>query len=108
MLRTGEQGLHRAVCWPRRPADPRHRRTVATYDLLIKNGNVVSPDAVIEADVAVEGERIAGLLKASQPASARRTIDAAGLYVGPGGVDAHVHFDMQFLGLIPSPPEGTR
>lgn len=68
------------------------------FDLLIRNGKVVSPTAVIDADVAVEGERIAGLLRASEPAPARRTLDAAGLYVVPGGVDAHVHFDMQFLG----------
>jgi dihydropyrimidinase len=68
------------------------------FDLLIRNGQVVSPTTVTEADVAVEGERIAGLLKTSEPAPARRVLDAAGLYVVPGGVDAHVHFDMEFLG----------
>jgi dihydropyrimidinase len=68
------------------------------FDLLIRNGRVVSADAVVEADVAVEGERIAGLLKTAEPVAARRVIDATGLYVVPGGIDAHVHFDMEFLG----------
>src|SRR5687768_4497377 len=68
------------------------------FDLMIRNGKVVSSQAVIDADVAVEGQRVAGLLKTAEPAQARRTIDASGLYVVPGGIDAHVHFDMEFLG----------
>ena len=68
------------------------------FDLVIRNGRVVSPDAVIDADVAVEGERIAGLLKTADPVPARQVIDATGLYVVPGGIDSHVHFDMEFLG----------
>lgn len=68
------------------------------FDLLIRNGKVVSADAVLEADVAVEGERVAALLKVAEPAAARRVIDATDLYVVPGGIDAHVHFDMEFLG----------
>ena len=68
------------------------------FDLVIRNGRVVSPDAVIDADVAVQGERIAGLLKTADPVPARQVIDATGLYVVPGGIDSHVHFDMEFLG----------
>jgi len=68
------------------------------FDLLIRNGKVVMPDTVLEADVAVQGERIAGLLKTAEPIQARQVIDARGLYVVPGGIDAHVHFDMEFLG----------
>ena len=68
------------------------------FDLLIQNGKVVSPDTVIDADVAVEGEHIAGLLRTAEPAPSRQVIDATGLYVVPGGIDAHVHFDIEFLG----------
>jgi dihydropyrimidinase len=68
------------------------------FDLLIRNGKVVTPETVLEADVAVQGERIAGLLKTAEPVQARQVIDARGLYVVPGGIDAHVHFDMEFLG----------
>jgi dihydropyrimidinase len=68
------------------------------FDLLIRNGRVVTPETVLEADVAVQGERIAGLLKTAEPVQARQVIDARGLYVVPGGIDAHVHFDMEFLG----------
>src|SRR5205823_4338464 len=49
------------------------------------------PEAVLEADVAVQGERIAGLLKTPEPVQAHQVIDARGLYVVPGGIDAHVH-----------------
>ncbi len=68
------------------------------FDLLVRAGTVVSPTGVAKLDVAVRGERIAGLLAPAEAAEARRVIDAAGMYVIPGGVDAHVHFDMEFLG----------
>jgi len=68
------------------------------FDLLIANGQVVTPTQVLAADVAIEGERIAGVFQPGTPLEARRTIDARGRYVVPGGIDAHVHFDMEFMG----------
>ena len=63
-----------------------------TYDLLIQNGRVLdgSGNPWFYADVAVSGDRIVavGELKG---ASARRTIDATGLYVAPGFIDVHSH-----------------
>jgi dihydropyrimidinase len=67
-------------------------------DLLIQNGRVVTDKQLLDADVAVEGEQIAGLFRRGQALEARRTIDASGLYVVPGGIDSHVHFDMEFMG----------
>lgn len=64
-------------------------------DLLIKNGTVVTPGGRMRADVWVENERIAAIAAPAElPAqvSARRIIDASGLYILPGIMDPHVHF----------------
>lgn len=61
------------------------------YDLVIKNGTLVTAEAVFPADVAVSGETIAAM---GRDLHGRREIDAAGKYVIPGGVDVHVHLQM--------------
>lgn len=61
-------------------------------DLLVRGGAVVTPDAVFEADVAVDGGRIVGVAAGEASPAARETIDASGLFVLPGTVDSHVHF----------------
>jgi allantoinase len=58
-------------------------------DYVIKGGKVVTGDAVFEADVAVEGEKIVAV---GQGLSAKKTLDAGGKYVIPGAIDSHVHF----------------
>src|SRR5437763_858082 len=60
-------------------------------DLIIRNGKVVTSDAVIDADIAVEAGRIAAIgHNLGQP---REEIDATGLHVFPGLIDPHVHFN---------------
>lgn len=57
------------------------------FDLVIRNGTVVSGGTQV-ADVGIQGERIAqvgGTMRGT------REIDASGLLVLPGGIDAHVH-----------------
>ena len=57
------------------------------------------------ADVLIDGETIAALLRARrQPAgvTADRTIDATGKYVIPGGIDAHTHMELPFGGTFAS------
>ena len=77
--------------------------------VLIKNGIVVSPTGIINADVLVDGERIAAVLSpgdtslgASLESTADRVIDAAGKYVIPGGVDCHTHMELPFGGTFAS------
>ena len=59
--------------------------------LLIKNGKVVAPDGVFEADVLMRGEKIAKIAPKIHAKGAKK-IDASGLYVFPGAIDPHVHF----------------
>ncbi len=59
------------------------------YDLLICNGQVVTPAGIFRADVAITGDHIVAVGQVSPEAT--RIIDAKGCYVMPGLVDAHVH-----------------
>src|SRR5438270_10732653 len=63
-----------------------------TWDLLIRGGDVVTPDGVRRLDIAIEGDTIAELAP-ELPGSAHETIDATGLHVFPGLIDPHVHFN---------------
>jgi N-acyl-D-amino-acid deacylase len=62
------------------------------YDLLIRGGRVLdgTGNPWFRGDVAVMGDRIAAVGDLTG-ASARRVVDAAGLYVAPGFIDAHSH-----------------
>src|SRR5436190_4863254 len=62
------------------------------YDLIIRNGTLVTPTTLTQADISIAGERIAEVAPAIEGA-ARQEIDASGLHVFPGVVDAHVHFN---------------
>jgi dihydropyrimidinase len=67
--------------------------------LLIKNGEIVSPFDQSCQDVFVKN----GIITAIGPGlqvSADRTIDAAGAYVLPGGIDVHTHLDLAVMGTV--------
>lgn len=62
------------------------------FDLVIKNGQVVFPgDGVRRADIGVRGGKIAAVMEPNTACDAAGTVDANGLYVFPGVVDAHEH-----------------
>ena len=65
---------------------------------LIRNGTVITADETRGADVLIEGERIKDVRAGIPQDSASTVIDAAGMYVMPGGIDAHTHLDMPFGG----------
>jgi dihydropyrimidinase len=67
-------------------------------DTLIRNGTVVTARETIAADVLIEGDRIREVRPSIPAQAARKVIDATGLYVMPGGIDAHTHLDMPFGG----------
>ncbi len=62
-------------------------------DWVIQNGQLITPDGIIEADLAVENGKIAAI---GAGLSAKQAYDARGCLVLPGGVDVHVHPQMPF------------
>ena len=66
---------------------------------LIKGGTIVNADAMVSADVLVDGEEIA-LIGRDLDVPADRIIDATGKYVIPGGIDPHTHMELPFGGTF--------
>lgn len=63
------------------------------FDLIIQNGKIVTPQHTREGwSIAVRDGKIAALDRLENFPPAQATIDAAGKYVLPGVIDAHVHF----------------
>ncbi len=60
---------------------------------VIRNGTIVTAADTCRADVLDDGERIAAIGALPAATAADRTIDAAGRYVLPGGIDVHTHLD---------------
>ncbi|GER67607.1 allantoinase [Weizmannia acidilactici] len=65
---------------------------MANYDLLLRNGFIVLPDEVKQADIAVIDGKIVRI-GPKIPGNGQKEIDAAGKYVFPGMIDIHVHFN---------------
>jgi len=64
---------------------------------LIKNGTVVTASDTYKADVLIEDEKIV-MIGLDLPAGDAEVIDAEGMLLMPGGIDAHTHLDMPFGG----------
>jgi len=62
------------------------------YDLIIKNGTVVTADESIRCDIAVKDGKIAGNGDIDPSDTADEIYDASLKLVLPGIIDAHVHF----------------
>ena len=60
---------------------------------LVRNGRVVTASESYEADLYVEGGRVA-LVGQGLSLPADTVVDASGCLVLPGGIDAHTHLDM--------------
>ena len=60
-------------------------------DLLIQNGHVVNAENSQDVDIAIKDGKIVAIGEAAQMAEAEKTIDAKGLWVLPGMIDAHAH-----------------
>jgi allantoinase len=65
---------------------------MSEYDVLVRHGTLVTPTGESRADVAVADGRIVALAPELSGTS-KEEIDATGLHVFPGVVDAHVHFN---------------
>jgi dihydropyrimidinase len=69
--------------------------------LLIRNGTVVTADKTSPADILIEGETIQEV-RPGIPAAGHEAVDASGMLLLPGGIDAHTHLDMPFGGTTSS------
>src|SRR5580692_674692 len=76
-------------------ASPKSPGRNAVPKTLIRNGTIVNAHQSVKADVLIDGEKIYALGSFPDEA-ADRIIDATGMLVIPGGVDAHTHLDMPF------------
>jgi allantoinase len=65
---------------------------MSTYDLVVRGGTLVTPDGPLQADLAVAEGRITAI-GPELAGTAEQEIDARGLHIFPGAVDAHVHFN---------------
>src|ERR1035438_2000557 len=65
---------------------------------LIQNGIIVNADSTVQADLLIDGATIKEIRTGIPPSSADKVVDATGLLLLPGGIDAHTHLDMPFGG----------
>lgn len=68
---------------------------------LIKNGTLVTATETFEADILIDGEKIALIGKDLHHPNAD-VIDVTGKFIMPGGVDPHVHLDLPMFGTVSS------
>ncbi|XP_066254817.1 dihydropyrimidinase isoform X1 [Euwallacea similis] len=66
--------------------------------LVIRHGQIVNEDGIIDEDVYIEDGIIKQIGKNLIIPGGTRTIDARGKYILPGGIDPHTHFEFDFMG----------
>src|SRR2546426_12398381 len=103
------------------PAPARHREgaepmSVSGVDVVVRGGQVVTATDVVEASVAIHGDKIVAIGPESLLPAAGRVIDASGKFVLPGLIDCHLHVGPEYddwrtapmgaarTGLTPRPP----
>ncbi|MED3564160.1 amidohydrolase family protein, partial [Bacillus xiapuensis] len=66
---------------------------MGTYDLIIRNGNIVI-DTIVQGDIAIKDGKIKEVsVGKSIAGTADREMDATGQHILPGLIDTHVHFN---------------
>ena len=66
--------------------------------MLIRNGTVVTAEKTFPSDILIEGEMIKEVRPGIPSSPSHTTLDATGMLLLPGGIDAHTHLDMPFGG----------
>ena len=66
---------------------------MAKFDLLVKGGTVATAVDTFEADIGIRGEQIVAIGR--ELGTGGREIDASGMLVLPGGIDAHCHVEQE-------------
>ena len=73
---------------------------MSTYDLIVKDGNIITATESIDADIGVEDGKIVAIEKGLESGPDTSIIDAKGKFVFPGGIDVHVHLQLPFSGTV--------
>ncbi len=66
---------------------------MSEFDLVIRNGTVVTAADSICCDVGIKGPRVVAL--GEHLSDTERDIDASGKLVLPGGIDSHCHIEQE-------------
>lgn len=69
---------------------------MSDYDLVIRDGTVVTAADTVRADVGIRAGKIVAV--ADKIEGGAKVIDASGLLVMPGGIDSHVHLAQPAFG----------
>ena len=82
---------------------------MSAFDLLIRNATIFdgSGGAPFVGDIAVKDGRVAARGRDLLPELAERVVDATGLWLTPGLLDIHTHYDLE-VELAPGLPESVR
>lgn len=65
---------------------------MSRYDVLLRGGTVVTAGSASPADIAIEDGRVVACAPELE-GTATEVLDARGLHIFPGVIDAHVHFN---------------
>ena len=65
--------------------------------LLIKNGTIVNHDYSHKADILCVSGKVSKIGQGIEAPQGARVIDAEGMLLMPGGIDAHTHLQMPFM-----------
>lgn len=69
-------------------------------DTIIKGGTIVTAHEKYEADIGIKGGKIAAIGDNIETNGDTKVIDAKGMFVMPGMIDAHVHLSLPFGGTV--------
>jgi len=70
--------------------------------IVVRNGTVVTANDHYVADVYCDGGKIVAVGSSLDVPANAEVIDASGQYVFPGGIDAHTHMELPFMGTVSS------
>ena len=68
-----------------------HKAIDKEFDLVVRNGSIVSPTNIVNADIGIKEGKIVSISNGLNIGN--KDIDAKGKYVLPGGVDTHCHIN---------------
>jgi dihydropyrimidinase len=76
----------------------------AKSTLLIQGGTLVTPETLFEADILVQGEIIQAIGTALPAPEGTPVVDATGMLILPGVIDAHAHIKLD-TGIYKTPDD---